>query len=428
MSVIVSIEDIGSCQRKVKVEVPSQAVEAETERIAKEFGRRAKIPGFRKGKVPAALVKQRFNEDIEREVVERLLPRYWRQAEAEGSLSPLLPPELGEVDIQEGSDLTFTAIVDLRPEIELGNLADFDLPDPAVEPTEDEVEEALEDLRRSVAEWKDTDRSAARGDLVVAEVRQLEPGDAGAQGRSTTFEIGDPRIWEELTAAVTGLSAGQEARFERQALAEGEVEKKSYSVAVERVRERDLPPLEDSLAVKVGKFESLAALRTEILAQLRAGKQRERYRLRETALLDQLCERHPIELPKRVVGHEVERLLSDYAAGLADQGVDLDRAEIDWRRLADEVRPRAEKNVRARLILDSVGEEQGVELRDEELEGALAKMAREQRTSSGALRRDLDRAGKLGALREQLLREKTIRSLLGESSEPDRSESDPGSG
>jgi trigger factor len=428
MSVIVSIEDIGSCQKKVKVEVPAQAVEAETARVTKEFSRRARIPGFRKGKVPADLVKRRFNEDIEREVMERLLPRYWRQAEAESSLSPLLPPELGEVDVQEGSDLTFTAIVDLRPQIELGNLGDFDLPEPSVEPTEEEVEESLGDLRRSVAEWKDTDRSAARGDLVVAEVRQLDPVDDEASGRPTTFEIGDPRIWEELTAAVTGLSAGQEARFERVALAGAEVEKKSYSVAVERVRERDLPPLEDSFAAKVGEFESLAALRAEISARLVGGKTRERYRLRETALLDQLCERHPIELPKRLVGHEVERLLSEYAAGLANQGVDLDRAEIDWRRLADEVRPRAEKNVRARLILDSVGEEKGIELRDEELEGALAKMAQEQRTSSGALRRDLDRAGKLGELRQQLLREKAIRNLLGEGSEPDNPTGDADSG
>ena len=187
--------------------------------------------------------------------------------------------------------------------------------------------------------------------------------------------------------------------------------------AVEKVRERDLPPLDDEFAAKVGEFESVDALREGIRERLEHSKKRERQIQRETALLDQLCERHPIELPKRVVDKEIEQMLSEYASTLASQGVDLDRAEMDWKGMAEEVRPRAERRVRARLLIDKAGEDLKIETREEELESALANMARAQRTSSGALRRDLDRAGRLNELKEQLRREKAVRRLLGEEAE-----------
>ena len=120
MSVVVSQEDVGPCRKQLTVEVPAPAVEAETQRVLREIGNRVKVPGFRKGKVPADLVRRRFAKDIEQEVKDRLLPRYWRQAQAEASLEPLLPPEVGEVtDLKPGEPLTFVATVETRPVIEL---------------------------------------------------------------------------------------------------------------------------------------------------------------------------------------------------------------------------------------------------------------------------------------------------------------------
>src|SRR5687767_7413048 len=110
MSVVVSVQDVGPCRKQLTVEVPAPAVEAETARVVAEYGRRAKIPGFRAGKVPTELVRRKFQKDIEREVVDRLLPRYWHQAQAESSIDPLLPPEVDEVaDLVPGSPFTFTA-------------------------------------------------------------------------------------------------------------------------------------------------------------------------------------------------------------------------------------------------------------------------------------------------------------------------------
>src|SRR6185369_596103 len=228
MSVVVSLQDVGPCRKQLTVEVPAPAVEAETQRVVAEFGNRARIPGFRQGKVPAKLVRQRFAKDIEREVVERLLPRYWHQAQAESSLELLLPPEIDEVkDLVPGMPLTFTATVETRPQIELRNIKDFDLPNPSTDPGSVEVEDTVEDLRRQVSPWVPVERAASRGDLVEAEITPL----AGAHGEAAetpegseppalktdkiAIEIGDPNVWEELALAVSGLTAGQETTFTR---------------------------------------------------------------------------------------------------------------------------------------------------------------------------------------------------------------------
>ena len=139
MSVVLAVEEIGPCRKQLKIEVPQPAVEAETERITKDYGKRAKLPGFRKGKVPTHLVRRHFGPDIRQEVLERLVPRYWRQAAAEKGIEPLTPPEFGDVHLHDGEPLTFSATVDVRPEIELRNYQDFALPAPATDPTAEDI-------------------------------------------------------------------------------------------------------------------------------------------------------------------------------------------------------------------------------------------------------------------------------------------------
>ncbi|HLE85923.1 MAG TPA: trigger factor, partial [Thermoanaerobaculia bacterium] len=194
MSVVLSIEDVGPSKKQLKIEVPAPAVDAETERVVQEYGRKARLPGFRPGKVPAAVVRQRFREEIEREVVERLVPRYWRHAEAETGIEPLTQPELAGVnERQAGEPLVFTARAEVRPVIELGELAAFELPDPPAAPTEEEVAAALEELRRRAGDWAPVERPAAQGDLVAVEIEETTaaegaPGTA-AEAAPSTLEV-----------------------------------------------------------------------------------------------------------------------------------------------------------------------------------------------------------------------------------------------
>lgn len=425
MSVVLSVEESGPCQRQVKVEVPAPAVEAELDRVAREFRQRARMPGFRKGKVPLELVRKMYGEEIEKEVLERLLPRYWRQAEAEARLEALLPPRVEQVDLEAGEPLTFVAVVETRPEIALGDLDGFELPEVDLAVGEEEVGQALEDIRRQVAEWVAVDRPAGRGDLVVADMTEL--GAAEQPSQRVAFEVGDEEVWEELSLEVTGKGAGGTTEFSR---TEGEGEEartRSFRLEVVEVKERDLPPLDDALAGKVAKLETLQALRDDVAARIADAKRRRRLQLRERSLLEQLQQRHPIPLPEGLVEHELEHLLHEYADHLGLRGVDAKTTGVDWRGLAEELRPQAARRVHARLLLDAAVEKLGVAVEERELEAALASIARAQGRTSQAVRQALARDDRLKELRAQLLRQKTMRRLLGEEeTEPEAVAAAPG--
>jgi len=424
MSVVLSQQDVGPCRKQLKVEVPAPAVEAETQRVIQELGQKIKMPGFRKGKVPAELVRRRYAKDIEHEVKDRLLPRYWRQAQAETSLEPLLPPEVDEItDLLPGEPLTFVATVETRPQIELRNIEDFDLPNPETEPGTLEIEERIEEIRKQTSGWIPSDRPAALGDRVDLEITTLGSAEHPEERTDkVVIEVGDPKVWPELSSTVRGMSAGQEETFTRRhehpAAEEGgapEVHEQNLRVKVNDVQERDLPPLDDAFALKISpEFQSFEALREAVVSQARHDKVDQRREARQRALLDQLRERHPIDLPQGVVRKEVEGMVQDQAETLARRGIDVEHAGIDWNRMAEDLVPMAEKRVHARLLLDAISDERKIAVTEEEFERTLAVLARAQGVSTPVLRRKLDEDGRLASLRSQLRREKTIRTLLGE--------------
>ena len=420
MTVVNSIETVGPCRKRLEIEVPLPDVDAETVKVVREYGRQVRLPGFRKGKVPATLVQQRFRAEIEREVLDRLIPRYWQQAQEESDLDPMLPPSVGSVELKEGEPLVFEATVDVRPEIEIGDLDDFDLPEASTEPTEEEIGEALERLQMQVAEWVDVDRAVTRGDLVTLELRDLdENGESVEEPRELQVEVGEERVWEELSLALTGLLPQQETDFRRQEEHEGEATVRRFRAKVLGVQERDLPPLDDQLAKKLGDFENLEDLRGKVGHQLLHEKQHELRGRRESAVLDQLRDRHPLELPEGVVDEEARGLLQDYAQNLSRQGIDVEKVQIDWDGLAREVRPQAERCVHVRLLLDAVSEKAEIEVEQSEVEERVAMVARAQGKSLASTRQAMSRDGRIEALRDQLRREKTMTRLLGPEAECD---------
>jgi trigger factor len=422
MTIVQSVQDAGPCRKQVTVTIPAPAVEKEQAQVLRDLGHQVSIPGFRKGKIPPKILRQRFGDRIDKEVVDRLLPRFWEEAQAEIELQPLLPPQVEDVgELAHGEPLTFVATVEIRPEIELGEISEFDLPDPEVEPTEDEIRESLDDLRRRVADWVPVDREAARGDMVAAEITEIPetPPEEEAEPEPQTLEIevGDPQVWEELSLAVTGLSPGQEGRFSHRdpPPQEGPMPpERHFRVSVVAVKERELPPLDDDFARTVGDFEDLAELEGRVRERVTAHKKGERDQARRDALIRELRARYPVELPRGVVDQEVERLVNDYARSLAQQGVDLENADIDWRKIAEQARPQAEERVHTQLLLDAVAREKDIEVEPGELEEALSALARGRNTSVPAMRKELEDADRLESFRVEVRRNKVVRHLMGE--------------
>jgi len=417
MSVVIDYRDAGPCRKQLTIEVPAPAVDAELGRVERELIKTVRIRGFRRGKVPASLVRQRFRDEIDQRVKERLVPRYWRQAQAEKSLDPLLPPEISELKLEAGSPMTFVAEVEVRPEITLDLDQPFDLPAGDVEPTDAEIEEALDDLRRHHATWRPVDRPAARGDRVIGAIRrQGADGDTEEEPQRLEVEVGGERVWEELTLALTGLSAGQTGEFTRPA-ADGEGEPQRFRVEVEAVEERELPELDDDFAARLGDFEDVAALRRAVAESLRQRKREELDEKRRQALLAELRRRHPLELPQRLIDREAENMMTEYASHLARQGVDVQ--SFDWQALGEQLRPGAEQRVHDRLLLDAAADQLGVEVDEKAFEGLLRSIAAQQQKSPLVLRQELAESGRLESLRARLRRERTLRRLLGEDQDAD---------
>lgn len=435
MSVVVDFQEVGPCVKKLTIEVPQPAVEAEAGRVLRDYVKQVNLPGFRKGKAPKQLILKRFRDEIDQEVADRLVPRYWRQAQAEKSLKPLLPPKIEDLKLEDGAPMTFVASVETSPEIANLRLEDFDLPSGETQPTQTEIDDVLVDIRRQRASWNPVDRPAARGDRVIGKIREIVAdgggdGAAGEEGdeegrpaeRPLDLELVSEKADEELMLALTGLAPGQTTQFKRR-IGEGEeAHDKHFHVEIEEVREQELPELDDEFAASLGPFENVEALHKIVTEQLTSRKRDELRQRREHALLDQLRERHPLELPERVVQEEVQSMLREYAENLAGQGVDVMNAGFDWQTLGSEVKPQAERRVHARLLLDAAAKAKQIELDEQRFEEFLSSIASQQGTTPLAVRQHLSENGRIDQLRADLLREQTVRALLGDGEPEDRDE------
>lgn len=444
MSVVTQIEEAGPCRLKVTIEVPAPAVEAELGRVVKDFRGQVNIPGFRKGKVPESVIRRRFKKEIEGEVAERLLPRYWRQAQAEKDLDPLLPPTVEELNMADGEAMTVVALVETRPEIALGDIENFELPEENPEATEPEIEEALADLRKSLADWETVDRAAGQGDMVWgtavrtvtskpdaeegdedAEAASEDAGDgeddgAGKDERPIQVEIGGKNVDEELSLALTGKKAEQSVVYETTENGENGPEEVRYDIEIIEVKEQKLPELDDEFASNFGDFETFDSLREALVQNITAKKTQDLKGRRRKALLEQLRERHPLTPPEGVVQQETERMMREMLEHMANQGADLERANLDFVKMAESMRPQAEKRVHDRLLLDAIAKEKTLRLDESRFEELLAAIAEDQGTNSLAVRQRLAEDGRLEPLRAQLLRDQTVAHLLGEDVEEEK--------
>ncbi len=423
MSVVISFEEAGSWSRKLTIEVPWPAVAAETGRVIQEINKSIRLKGFRKGKVPASVIRKRFPQEIEQKLAERLVPRYWRQAEAEKNLDALVPPRFEEVKIEEGTPMTFVAVVDTRPEIELGELGDFDLPSGSVEVSGEDIDELLVDLRRQHARWEPVERPAAAGDLVIGQAADVTDAEKSVI-EPLQVELGGKGVAEELTLALTGITAGQSTSFSR---TEGEGEaagERRFRLEATEVKEQRLPELDDAFALRAGGVKTIEELRAVAGERLGERKQRELRHQRERELLRQLCERHPLDLSAGLIDHELEGIMHEYAESLRARGVDLEQAEIDWEQLQIQGRPEAQRRVHERLLLDAVAKERDLKVDEKEFERILTNIAAQQKKNSLAVRQELAAAGRLQPLRAELLRDQALRHLLGDDAAETPSEQD----
>jgi trigger factor len=418
----IEIVDVSETRKNLVIEIPSPVVDTEIERVARDYGRAARIPGFRPGKVPQRLVRQRFRDQILQDVAHGLIPRAVDDALRERGIEPIDTPDIRDVVVEEGQPLKFTAAFETVPAFDPGDCRSLRFVRPPSSVTEEGVDHALEGLRQRAARFEPVeDRAVELGDTVVADLerRATSGGDAGERDRheNVSVEIGASVNPPGFDEQIVGLAAGAEKQFTVRYpadyaisdLAGTEVE---YKVSVKSIKRRIVPALDDEFAKDVGEFETLAALRDQVRADLEHEAGHEADRQVRAELLKALAARVPFEAPSALVDREVDRRVEDFVRRLIEQQVDPRRANIDWEEFRKAQREPAGEAVKSALALDEVARRENLAVGQDEVEREVSRYAERTGRTPSAVRAQLEKEGGIARVYAGLRREKAVDFLL----------------
>jgi trigger factor len=409
--------DINETRKTVRVEIPTDLVNAEIDRIARDYSRKARVPGFRPGKTPARVIKQRFKEQILHDVAHDLIPRAVDDALREKGLEAVDTPDVAEVTIKEGQPLTFTASFDTVPEFEPGDLATIALTRASNAINDEAVQLAMQRLRDRGARHEPVEgRGVDHGDSVTLDLERRDAGGAPDTHKDVTIEIGAKANPPGFDEQLLGLEVGATKEFTLvypadYAITEMANAEVSYTVTVKGLKRRVLPELDDEFAKDLG-VESLDALTARVREDLEHEAKHAAEREDRATLMKQLATRVPFEVPASMVDREVDRRLEDFARRLIDQNVDPRQAGIDWNAFRESQREVSREAVAAALVLDEVTRREKLEVSDDEVEAEVGKYAERTGRTPAAVRAALEKEGGLSRIYAGLRREKAIDFVL----------------
>ncbi len=408
-----------NCKQTLEITIPAAEVEKETERVVQSLSARAKLPGFRPGKVPPAMVRTRFAADIREEVVRNLAPRYFEKKVEEQNLRVVGSPSITDLHFHAGEDMRFKAEFEVVPHIELQEYRGLTAPYRESEVTEAEVDARLEQLREQKAEFVSVaPRPAAAGDYAVVSLEAA--GDSAAllpRQDELVVLIGGPDTLEAFSENLRGMNPGEEKEFEvayPDDYGDDKLAGKTvrFHVELKGIRRKELPELTDAFAEDVGEFKTLEELRS----QLRRSLQREReYAAQQEAkdkLIDQLIAAHEFPVPEALVDRQIQLQVEQYLRLMAARGADLSNVRLDWDKVRASQRERAVREVKTSLILDRIAEREAIEVTAEELDHEVQRIARQQQEPVAAVRRKLEQEGGLRRIASRIRAEKTLSMLF----------------
>jgi trigger factor len=418
---LINYEDLSPVRKSVEVEIPSDALSAELNRVTADFARQAKLPGFRPGKVPTSVVRNRFAKEISEEVMDRLLARFFQDAIRDKGVEPVGSPQLEHVDtLIEGAPVKFKAVFDVKPQFELREYRGLEVNETKIEVTDNDVETMIERLRESASSYRhETERGAEDGDFIVIEMT------VSGEGIETSTDSGHIRLGEEtpmgeLHEALRGKKAGEQATFEKtygDDAAREDFRGKTiqHEVTLKEIRVQEKPEVTDEFARSVGAgFESVDDMRQRIAADIRAHRQHEINRAKRNQIGEKLIAAHDLDVPQTLVEEELGRSLQNYARYLASQGVDVEKAEINWMEMRENFRPEAIKRVKRSLILEQVAKKESLIATDVEVDAEIRRASQENQRDFAEVKHRLKHDGEYEPLRLSLSQEKALDFVLRE--------------
>jgi trigger factor len=419
------------CTRELVIDVPAEEVSRAWAKVAADYRKYAKIPGFRAGKVPESVIRRRFGAEIRKEVIDTLLPERFNKGVVELGIRPVGQPQVTELSVEEGAPLHVKAVFEFIPSFSIDGYKDVTVAKPSVEVTEEEFKHELEHLRESGAtiEPVEEDRALADGDWAQisykGEIQKdgaeaAADGEAEAQpvsGEDTLVEIGGKDTVEAFTGALRGAKPGQELKVEviyPADYAEAKLAGKTvaYEVTVKGIKKRILPELNDEFAKEIGHYESYADLEKSVREYLENRKRRSVESETKDRLFAALTEKFAFPVPESLVQDQIDTRLERGLRALAAQGMQADQMrKLDFARLRAAQRDSAVAEVKTNILLDRIAGEENITVSEEEMDKELQIAAIQSREPFDALKVRLTKEGGLARIREQLRREKTASVL-----------------
>ncbi len=410
----VEIIEVNNCKRNLAVEVPASEVDQEINKIAREYAGKAKVPGFRPGKTPLSIIRQRYGNDLLQEATQKIMDAAWKQALDEHKFRPLAPPVVEEVDNKPGQPLKFTLMFEILPPLEVKDYKGVDVTLASSEIKDEDVDRALENLREQRAEFVPVDDGeTSDGQYLTLTVDgRLDDRDKPIHEDDVTLIVGHTQANAEFSDNLRGAKAGETRKFEvtypedyyRKEYAGRKVH---YTVLVKDIKEKNLPELSDDFAKNTGS-ESLEALQSKLREEMvTQAKQSAEKKARE-ALLDTIIERQTIDIPECMVQEELEAYARRFASSLTYQGIDVNQANIDWKKMLEEQRPHAEQAVRRSIFLDAIARQESIEVTNDEIEAELKKVAEGTNKSAAAWRAQLEKEGRIQSFEQHLRQNKAL--------------------
>ena len=411
-----------TCKREIELEIPAENVQKAAEKVARDIARIARIPGFRPGKAPVTLVRRRFAEDIQGELVQSLVPEYLEKALGEKKLIPVTRPEVDQVHFKEGEPLRFRAVFEVLPEFELGDYKNLRVQVDEIEIGDAQVDKVLEEMRERAATFTPVEGRAAKdGDYVLIKLMGTPVGGGEpVQAENVLCHLGSEETLESFTENLRGATPGETKRFESrypEDYPDPKLAGKTYNFSADvlAIKEKKLPELNDEFAKDAageqGGVATLAELRKKIRENLEAAKEKQQAAQGRERILEQLVKQHDFPAPEALIENQMDARLERAARSLAAQGVDPRAVNVDWVGLRRRQRERAESDVKAEILLDRIATAENIEVTEEETEKEIASLAERSGESAAALRARLTKQRALDTMKSKLRSEKTIEWL-----------------
>lgn len=437
------------CRREISVEIPLEVVNKEQSTLVNAYSKQARVPGFRKGKVPTSMVRNRFSSQINNDLLEALVPQYFREAVIKAGFHPVSQPFIYGLENEEGQPIRFKAVFEVLPEFELGDYQDIKVEKPNIKIADDEVETELKRLQERQASFDPIEGERGPEDGEFAQVSftavpqelKTEPpatpsGESASEGppenqpqpaeaqpspaqpvqmNEVLVEIGGANTLPEFSENLRGVKAGEDRNFTvtypqdfHDPRLAGRIF--SYQVKVDAVKKKTLPPINDDFARELNsEFQTLDQLKQRMRENMETQQSVQAEQQAKEQLIEKLLEHHSFTVPRALVEHQIDLRLERGLRALAAQGMRTeDMKRMDFRRLRAGQREAAIKEVKSRLLLSKIADAENIQVSDDDLEQEIAILAEQMKQTPAEVRQRLSQEGALERIRGRMRSEKAL--------------------